>query len=197
MLGFQRPHKRRPHDDDKVEFDDVIESVTEYLDWLGSVNQADTGQPVAHPTLVYRVEMPNGRGPYNSGLDGDDHTIYDRICGASNDGPLYNERGERQWDCASLARENNEQMGITEAAFKEAHGHAAYACDSLQAIASWFPTGAREYLRDNWDARLLVYEVPVGGYLATVGNGEVLFSRPAARVVDTLDLVTMTSVRKD
>lgn len=144
----------------------------------------DIGKPCTHPVKVYRVEMPNGRGPYNSGL-GHGSEIYTRL--ASN----RRTHGQTCWDCTHLAGENHEQMGITERAFRNAHGHASYGCDTLDALKNWFPEGARQYLRDEWSATVIEYEVQKGDYLLTVGNGEVIFNRTTAKEITRLDPVTL------
>lgn len=142
---------------------------------------------LAAPVTVYRVEMPNGNGPYNSDLPAAEE-IYARLC--------FGERGTRLlgatcWNCADLAVANNETMDNAAADFHHRFGHANFACDSLDAIKAWFPEGARRYLRDEWGARLIVYTVPAGQHLRTLANGEVVFSKPDATRTGTLDLVTL------
>lgn len=137
------------------------------------VGRGQIGEPVTVPTYVYRIEMPNGMGPFNSGL-GRPSEIYDAIC----NGCLGK--------CDALAE--NEQMGVTEAAFRAAHGHADYGCDSIDAIHNWFPEPARKYLAKKWGAKLMKYEVAPGQYLMQVENGEIVFDMHSAKVVDALDL---------
>ena len=141
------------------------------------------------PVTVYRVEMPNGKGPYNSemGPMGGKY-IYARLCmGALGTRAL----GEPCWDCSRLARENDETMDEVAADFHARFGHANFGCDSLGAIRAWFPDAPRRYLRDDWGARLIEYQVPAGQHLRTLANGEVVFSAPDAAKVGTLDLVTL------
>lgn len=140
---------------------------------------AGEGEPVEQPTRVFRVEMPNGYGPYNSGLDGDTGEIYRVICSKK---PGYG--------CANMARLNHEQMGITEDEFLQAHGKAHYGCDSIKSVENWFGNKAREYLRDEWGAKLIEYEIPEGEYLLTVGHGEIIFNRDTSKRVCEYDLVS-------
>lgn len=170
------------HDKDMI---DVLGGLLTDLMVESDPHHNDIGKPVESPLTIYRVEMPNGRGPYNSGL-GKGQEIYDRLCSTHG----HNWKGQQCWDCSELAAENHEQMGITEKAFKEKHGHAAYGCTSLEAIGNWFPKGARQYLRDNWHAKIVVYALPKGKYAMFTGHGEVVFSKPEARQTRTLDLVT-------
>lgn len=152
------------------------------IDLFGDYDAAcagDTGTKTDAAMLVYRVEMPNGRGPYNSGLGAPDE-IYDVICAT-----------KRGYDCARNASLNGEQMGVTEQAFFEARGDAEYACESIEAIRDWFPTPARRYLAKRWNARLHIYEVPCGGYVLKPGRGEVIFSRKDARPVKVVDLIDL------
>jgi hypothetical protein len=188
----------RTHPEDDFMFDDADQgegSVNELLTDLfaaiiGAAHSDDTGNKVSKDTTIYRVEMPTGRGPYNSGLE-EQNEIYERICSHAS----HNKKKEPCWDCAKLASKNHEKMGITEHAFKKAHGHAAYACDSLEAVSNWFEQGAREYLRDQWQAKIVVYVIPKGEYMMTVGNGEVVFSKPACKRIKELDLVTYEELK--
>jgi len=137
--------------------------------------KAGRGQPVEKPVRVYRIELPNGNGPFNSDLP-NAHEIYEEIS-----------KPEPGFDCSHLARLNHEQMGVTEEEFQEAHGPAAYACEDLKALRKWFPDPARDYLAQ-YGARVVVYEVPAGAHLAKIGHGEVLIARNECRRVETLDL---------
>lgn len=147
---------------------------------------AGVGSPVDEDTIVYRIEMPNGRGPYNSKIDDE---IYHRLCNPVG----INEQGQECWDCISLAAKNNEQCGITDQDFEEAHGSAVYACDSLQAIENWFPKGAREYL-SGFGAKIVVFKIPKGQPIAVVGHGEIIMSKITAIEVDRLDVVTFETI---
>lgn len=139
------------------------------------IKRAGRGHKLAKPTRVYRVEFPNGAGPYNSRRpDGED--IYDTICAPAEG-----------FNCARNAGLNREQMGVTERDFADAHGDAAYACDGLESLHDWFPDKARAYLA-GLGCHGAVYEVPAGGHLATIGRGEVLFSRDEAKRVETFAL---------
>lgn len=134
---------------------------------------AGAGKPVSKPTRVYRVEMPGGGGPFNYSSH-----VYDVICS-----------GKPGFNCDHLAALNHEQMDLTSAAFRAAHGHAEYACDSLASLGNWFPRPARVYLK-RLGAKIAVYEVQVGDSIAVVGQGEVIFSKPDAVPVTVLDVVT-------
>jgi hypothetical protein len=139
------------------------------------------GTPVKKPTTVFRIEMPNGRGPYNSGLP-NEHEIYEMICG--DNGP--------DLDCVRLAKKNFEKCGITDRAFKDAHGRGtAYGCDSMKSLHEWFPIKAREYLH-GFGARVIEYQLPVGAPLAKVGHGEIIFDRLHSKRVREFDLVDET-----
>lgn len=145
--------------------------------------RAGPGAAVEEPTVLYRIEMPNGHGPYNSGLPNQEQ-IYEKICG-----------GGPGWDCAKLAGPefNNEQMGLTEDDFRTAHGDCFYACESLDAIGSWFPTPARVYLK-TLGAIVVAYEVPAGAPVAAVGHGEVLFSKAVSKLHARLDAETFEEI---
>lgn len=145
---------------------------------------AGIGQPVTAPTTVFRVEFPNGNGPYNSGLP-NAHEIYEAL--ADYEAPEMN--------CVWLAAKNHENMNVTGHAFREAHGHADYGCDSVEALNRWFPIKARKYLAEQ-GAGLIEYEIPVGGFLAKTGLGEVIFDRHAATKVQTLNLVTAKRLKE-
>jgi hypothetical protein len=133
----------------------------------------DKGHRVSKPTRVYRVEMPNGIGPFNYSKE-----VYAVICS-----------GKPGFNCDHLADVNHEQMDVTSAAFRQAHGHAEYACDSIASLNRWFPLPARRYLK-TLGAKIAVYEVPKGGFLAVVGSGEVIFSKCDSKPVDLLDVET-------
>jgi hypothetical protein len=136
------------------------------------------GRPVKKPTSVFRIEMPNGRGPYNSGLP-NGRDIYDHIT-QPKDG----------YDCAYLAGTLHEQMGITEHQFRLEHGHAAYACDSLKSLGKWFHERARKYL-NKLGASIVEYQIPVGGYLEKTGHGEIIFNKHECKRIRKLNIVTM------
>lgn len=135
----------------------------------------DAGHPVDQPMRVFRVEMPDGLGPFNS-LVPDGREVGLRIC-----------REEPGFNCCALAHENHERMDITDHAFHKAHGHADYACDSLQGVKRWFKKPAREYLAKH-GARIVEYEIPVGGYVAVIGNNEVIFNRFEGKKVAEHDI---------
>jgi hypothetical protein len=136
----------------------------------GSV-QHGPGKPVKEPVKVFRIEMPNGNGPYNSGLP-NAKEIYERLC-------LPEPYG---FFCVRNAIMNCEDMNTSANAFRSTHGHAHYGCDSIKSLHDWFPEGAREYLAD-YDARTVEYEIPVGEYMLEMGSGEIVFNRYACRVV--------------
>jgi hypothetical protein len=140
------------------------------------------GSPVKEPTFVYRVEMPNGNGPFNSHM-GDSHKIYDAICNP-----------DKGWDCSRLAK--GEQMGVTEFEFRKAHGHADYGCASLEALQNWFPKPAREYL-NKYSAHCVVYRLEKGQHLLPTQNGEVIFDKHSATRVGVLDIITLTQVERN
>lgn len=137
--------------------------------------KGNTGKLAGKPTPIFRVEMPTGRGPFNSGLP-EQKEIYEKLAG--------------DFDCVKLADpdHNCELMGITEKAFKDKHGHAAYGCDSLKAVNDWFSLKARKYLA-KFGAKIVEYEVPATGYIAPTGHGEVIFNRAECKRVRELDVV--------
>lgn len=140
----------------------------------------DTGQPVATPTDVFRIEMPTGRGPFNSGLP-EARTIYDTLV-----------QPTEGWPGRLLLSPDfqGEQMGITEAAFKRAHGHACYGCSSLASVNTWFPAPARAYL-EPFGAKIIQYQLPVGAFLLKLdAAGEVVFAKPAAKRIAALPITT-------
>lgn len=139
-----------------------------------AAHSTDKGSPVASATAVYRIEMPDGCGPW---------------CGGPNSNRDWDEKLE-DWGCADLAEKNGEQMGETEQAFRAAHGHAAYGCDSLDALKKWFPAPARKFLATK-GATVKHYEIAAGDYIERVGNGEVVFNWTTAKIVATLDLATI------
>jgi hypothetical protein len=145
------------------------------------VKAGDKGKRISAPLTVYRVELPNGHGPYNSGRP-DAEKIYEKLCGTSPKHPGF--------DCARLARMDHEKCGITDYAFSQAHGEADYGCLTLEAIGDWFSLEARRYLR-TLSAQLIEYEVPKGGYVSKLGHGEVLFVRDKAKRVRALDVVKL------
>jgi hypothetical protein len=139
----------------------------------------DPGKPVEQPTTVYRVEMPNGNGPYNSGLP-NARDIYKAIAN-----PFHPEM-----DCVRLANQNHENINQTGSQFRAEHGHADYGCDSLDAVKAWFPIKAREFLA-GLGGSVVEYELAVGDPLLGVGNGEVIFNRHTAKRVRSLGLVDL------
>lgn len=142
-----------------------------------SIQRGNEGEPVEAPTPVYRVEMPSGRGPFNDEATEHEHRrIYETLASM----------------CTTVLADpdhNHEQMGVTEAAFKAAHGHAAYGCDSMASLNRWFPRPAREFIK-SLGGKIVHYEVQPGDYIYRVGQGEVVFSKPAARLIAHIDLVT-------
>lgn len=135
-----------------------------------------TGTPATAPTRLFRVEMPTGNGPFNSGLPNAEE-IYLRLC-------LPRPVG---WDCARIAREDREQMGVTDLAFFEAHGDATYACEAEADIFQWFPPEAIDYLH-GLGAKLVEYVVPKGSPLLRLKR-QVVFVKPDAHKVAERPLI--------
>lgn len=154
-----------------------LEDRLPYVIAMNSLGPKDfgIGKPVSKAVTVYRVEMPNGNGPYNSGLP-NARAIYEKLC-APNPG----------YDCAFLANVNREICGASDQSFYLRHGDASYCCDSLASLYRWFPLPARKYLKEQ-GAKIRVYEIPVGEYLAKCGNGECLFNKTTANLVDELSI---------
>lgn len=137
-----------------------------------------TGEVTTEPMTLYRVEMPNGHGPYNSELPNAEE-IYLRLCLPQPVG----------WDCARFAREAHEQMGVTDLAFFKAHGNATYACVSEAAIQAWFPEPARRFMA-GLGAKLVEYDLPAGSHvLRTPAHGEIVFVKAEANKVEERALI--------
>jgi len=141
------------------------------------LGEGDIGQPVTRATSVFRIEMPNGHGPFNSGL-GNEMEIYETLANLH---------------CADFARDTNEQCGRTEAAFHEAHGDAEYACKSMYWLKKWFNPASRQYLVQ-YNAVLKEYSVLPGDCILEIANGEVVFSRKDAQLIATYELTSLEKV---
>ena len=155
------------------------------------VRFGETGAPVTEPTDVFRIEMPTGRGPFNSDLP-NRNTIYEELVK-----PVEGWPGYLLQDPAFLP----EQMGITEVAFGKAHGDAHYGCESLVSINTWFPRPSRDYLAP-LGAKIVRYTIPTGGYLLRLdAAGEVVFNKyQCSRAEDypvTLDIAERLPVHPD
>lgn len=129
------------------------------------------GEPVKEPTKVYRVEMADGTGPYNSAVG----------IGVTISAPFEG------FDCNRPAVENNEKMGVSDRRFHREFGHANYGCESLADIDYWFGDKARQYIAAH-GGRIAVYEVQVGQHLVKAGLGEVVFNRYSAKLIEYLPL---------
>lgn len=156
----------------KEETDRILEE----LETVG-IRYGDEGRPVPKDTTIYRIEMPNGEGPYNSGLP-NAKEIYETICSP-----------EPGYFCVKNAILNRERCGITEREFYEAHGDAAYGCDSIECLKDWFPDKAREYLAKQ-GAKVVEYKLPKGTYMLTLPRGERVFARPSAKRVGVMDVIS-------
>lgn len=139
----------------------------------------EPGEPVIEATSVYRVEMADGRGPFNTHRD-DRPQIYE-----------YLTRPEPGWPGWLLTKPifRQEQMGVTEAMFYELHGGAAYGCDSLASLNTWFPRPAREYLA-GLGGKIIEYRVPKGQPLLSLHElaGECVFNPHTAERVRELPI---------
>lgn len=168
------------HEDLDALYDSPEQLINEMLHVLADPTLAygNEGTPVPSPTSVYRVEMPSGRGPFN-----DDET-------AAKVPNLYGKLAKMCCSVLADKNHNHEQMGITEACFRRAHHHAAYGCASLADVTNWFPPTARTYLA-SLGAKIIHYQLPTGAPLYTVGQGEVIFSKADASVVETLNIETL------
>jgi hypothetical protein len=138
--------------------------------------KGDAGHPVIEPTRVFRVEMPNGHGPFDCSTMEGMEVAY-TICST-----------EPGFDCCANAALNHEHMDITDYAFHKAHDHADYACESIDGVKSWFHMPAREFLAKH-GAKIVEYEIPVGGSIAVIGHDEVIFNRFEATPVARYDIV--------
>lgn len=161
--------------DNGLDFTDLLRALVIESD--DRIARSNKGEQVTVPTSVYRVEMASGRGPFNDEATEAKHReVYDNLARM----------------CATVMADpdhNHEQMGVTEQGFKKAHGHAAYGVDSMTSLNLWFPRPAREYIK-SLGGKIVHYEIPVGGYIFRVGQGEVIFSKPASRRVAEFDIVT-------
>lgn len=166
----------RPFDELTCEEREELEA--SFMDMLG-IRKLGIGKPISRPRTVFRIELPNGRGPYNTGR-ADQQETYKAIC-----------NGGKGFNCAALARKNREQCGYTDRAFYRAHnGQMRYACDSLSAVKEWFAEPSRRYLREKLQAELAVYRLPVGTDVLEVGNGEIIFDPRPAKKIASKDVVT-------
>jgi hypothetical protein len=157
--------------------DPDLQDVMEKLFFEGTV-EFDAGEPVKEPVMVYRLEMENGHGPYNSGLP-NAREIYMQL---SQPVPGFN--------CVKNAILNRENINTSFVEFYQTHGHVNFACDSLEAVTHWFPDKARKYLKQ-YGGRIVEYQIPVGGYLLKVGQGEVVFNRHESNRGREFDVVTL------
>ena len=153
-----------------------MERILELLSRPPAACRWNTGEVLDAPRGVFRVEMPNGKGPFNAFPD-------DRAAGDKIYEVLARYGADRR------AVENNERMGLTGTGFFREHGGAHYGFASLAAVADWFVEDARRYLRDRWGASLVEYEVPAGESVLEVGHGEVIFNKSRAKRVAEHDLV--------
>lgn len=141
------------------------------------IRYGETGHPVNQPTDVFRIELPNGNGPFNTDLP-NNRSHYDHLTQPNPGWPGY---------ILTVNRDAfHEQMGITEAEFGRVHGDACYGCDSLAAVNSWFPPPARDYL-SSYGAKIIRYQLAPGDYILPMDiAGEVIFNRQAAARLDEL-----------
>jgi hypothetical protein len=139
------------------------------------VRHGEVGEPLPAPADVYRVEMPDGRGPFIS--RGQRKVIYEELTKPVEGWPGY---------LLLDPRFQREQAGITEKAFNDAHGAARYGCACLASVNTWFPPPSRSYLA-SLGAKIVHYQLPAGSYLLDLdAAGEVIFSVAQAKKVDEL-----------
>lgn len=139
----------------------------------------EAGSPVSQPTNVYRVEMEDGRGPFNTHRD-DRPAIYKHL--------TKQEPGWPGW-LLTFPQFRQEQMGVTEAVFYHTHGGAAYGCESLASLNTWFPAPARSWLV-SYGAKIVQYCVPAGEPILSLKElaGEVVFNPVTAIKVATMPI---------
>lgn len=141
----------------------------------------EKGEPVAHPTSVYRVEMEDGRGPFNTERD-DRPEIFHTLVQPNEGWPGR---------LLKIPKFKTERMGVTEAMFYAVHGGAAYACESLAAINTWFPLPSRQYLATLGGAKIVQYCIPKGQPILKLDlAGECVFNPVTAHRVATLPIDT-------
>jgi hypothetical protein len=149
------------------------------------IRKGEKGEPLSAPTTVYRIEMPDGSGPFNWASCPSEslrRAIYDTLTR-----PLPGWPGEMLRTNEAM---HHEQMGVTETAFKEAYGHAAYACRDLASLATWFPRPSREYIA-TFGGKVVAYHLPEGAPILPLydSEGELVFSRPTAIKVEHHDIM--------
>lgn len=150
----------------------------------------DEGTPLPAPTRVFRIEFPNGCGPFNScGINPANRAAYDRALA------LYDQLCAPGY-CFKMLKNYRGKMGITEEPFRAAHGEAAYGCRNLSSVREWFPLPARKLLA-NHGARLLAFNLPAGAPLLDTNNcGEVVFARSSATTYEVWDLCDLAPVAR-
>lgn len=135
----------------------------------------EDGDPVTTPVDVFRIEMPDGHGPFNSTIWPDRIRAYE-----------YLTRDEAGWPGHMMSIDpavGREAMGISDAKFSWKHGHIAYGCDSLEHLLTWFPPPSREYLAKH-GGKIVRYTVPVGQQVLRMSAGQICFVKHTAIKVE-------------
>lgn len=161
-----------------------IDPLTYMLFGLERFRQGETGVPLAEPLIAYRVEMPDGRGPFNSASTCRrmNHEVFMTL--------VQQNEGWPGWIFVTEPKAKCEKMGVTEDAFREAHGHAYYGCNSVKSINTWFPRPAREYLCP-LGAKIVAYHLPAGSPVIELDvAGEIIFNPKDASKVEHLPLMS-------
>lgn len=168
---------------DSDEFDNSPDRLEEALliALMTGTRFGETGSPVSQPTNVYRVEMEDGRGPFNTHRD-DRPEIYDHL--------TKRERGWPGW-LLTIPKFKSERMGVTEAMFYSVHGGAMYGCNSLASLNTWFPAPSRSWLAKLGGAKIVQYCVPKGEPLLDLDlAGECVFNPKTAIRVSEMPIDT-------
>lgn len=160
----------------------MIDPLTRMLFNLDRLRQGETGEPLKEPLIAYRMEMPDGRGPFNSKVTGREgnREIFMTL--------VQQNEGWPGWIFVTEPKAKCERMGVTENAFYKAHGNAAYGCNSIQSINTWFPRPSRELLCP-LGAKIVAYHLPVGSPVIELDvAGEIIFNPKDASKVEHLPL---------
>lgn len=146
----------------------------------------DEGELLAAPRSVFRVEMPNGKGPFNPGRSFKakygfyGNEWYDFLHDQGADKP---------------AGRSGSRMGVTGAKFYAMNGAAHYGFDNPAGAQHWFNRPARKFLH-RYGGALIEYEVQPGERVLETGEHEVIFNKDRARRVGEFDLIDGLPIEK-
>lgn len=143
------------------------------------VGVEEEGEALSAPRSVFRVEMPNGKGPFNPGESfRRKHGFY----GTEWYDYLHDQGADKPAD------KSGSRMGLTGAAFYVANGAAHYGFDNPQGVKHWFNLKAREFLA-KYGGKIVEYQVQPGERVLETGEHEVIFNKDRARRTGEFDLI--------